>query len=342
MKACVYESTGKVGLREFPLEPLKQDEIRIKVAYCAICATDAHVVDHDMFGPQPGTILGHEVSGIVAEIGPGADDCGLKVGDKVVGSPLRNCGHCEQCRKGNGQYCTYYNDMVFGGMAEYKTYNKKNLYKIPAGLELREACLVEPLSCVMRCMDLTQIQQGQTVCLSGSGGIGLLMLQAIKMRGAARVTVIEPVEEKHEIARKLGAEFIINPMKQNIQEEADRITDGLGFDVVVEASGARSAAPPCLDIVGKCGAITYFAVYPEDYVLPLNLFKLYGKEARIQTVYTNPLIYPRAVNFARELDLKSVIGAEFPLSECKEAFAAFATKKYPKVILRCAPEEDLI
>ena len=117
-----------------------------------------------------------------------------------------------------------------------------------------------------------------------------------------------------------------------------RITDGLGFDVVVEASGARAAAPPCLDIVGKCGTVTYFAVYPEDYVLPVNLFQLYGKEARIQTVYTNPLIYPRALDFACQLNLEAVIGAEFPLDRCQEAFAAFATKKPPKVILRCSDQ----
>lgn len=337
MRACVYEAPGKVGLRhDVRLEPLKQNEIRIQVAYCAICATDAHIVNHGMFNPYPGMVLGHEVSGVVVEMGPDTEGSGLKLGDRVVGSPIRNCGHCEQCKKGNPQYCTSYSDLAFGGMAEYKVYHMKNLYKVPENLGLREACLVEPLSCVMRGMDLTQIQQGQTVCLSGSGGIGLLMLQAICMRGASRVTVIEPVEEKHALARKLGAEHIINPITDNIYEESMKITDGLGFDVVIEASGARSAAPPCLDIVGKCGTITYFAVYPEDYELPLNLFQLYSKEAKIQTVYTHTQIYPRAVNFATRLDLKTVIGAEFPLDSCEQAFSAFATKKYPKVLIRCS------
>ena len=338
MKACVYEKTGKVGLREVELEKPGNDDIRIKVADCAICATDAHIVNHDMFNPTPGLVLGHEVSGIVSEVGPDAKDAGFQVGDLVVGSPLRNCGHCDQCKKGNGQYCTSYKDMNFGGMAEYKVYNKRNLYHIPRGLTLRDACLVEPLSCVMRCMDLTQIQQGQTVCLSGTGGIGLLMLQAIRMRGAAEITVIEPVKEKHELARKLGAEHVIDPFKDNIIEKSMQITNGEGFDIVIEASGARSAASPCLDIVAKCGTVTYFAVFPEDYELPLNLFKLYSKEARIQTVYTNPLIYPRAVRFAKQLNLDAVIGAEFPLEDCEAAFNAFATKKYPKVILRCADD----
>ena len=125
MKAVVYEGPGEVGLRtDIPMKPLGPQEVRVKVAYCAICATDEHVVRENMFGPYKGQILGHEVSGIIAELGPDTEGSGLKVGDRVVGSPVRNCGYCEMCRKGLPQYCTTYSDMVFDGMAEYKVYNQ--------------------------------------------------------------------------------------------------------------------------------------------------------------------------------------------------------------------------
>lgn len=335
MKACVYAAPGKVELREVPMPPLKDEQIRIKVAYCAICATDAHVVNDGLFGTPEGSILGHEVSGVVCELGPNTEASGLKVGDRVVGSPIRNCGCCDQCRKGNPQYCTTYADIVFEGMAEYKVYSQKNLYKIPDTLSLRKAALVEPLTCVMRGMDLAAIKQGQTVCISGAGGVGLLMLQAVRYKGAAKITVIEPVAEKRKLALRLGADYVIDPFSDDILECSAKITNGMGYDVVIEVSGVPATTQTCLDILGKCGTVVYFAVYPVDYEMPLNLFKLYQKEARIQTVYTHPLIFPRSVEFANAIDLDSVIGAEFPLEQCAEAFAAFALKKYPKVLICC-------
>lgn len=340
MKACVYANPGVVELREIPQEPLQRGTVRVKVAYCAICATDAHVVDHGLFDAPTGIVMGHEVSGIVEELGPDTEASGLKVGDRVVGSPLRNCGECVQCRSGHPQYCTAYSDMVFGGMAEYKVYNQKNLYKIPDALPLEEACLVEPLTCVMRAMDLSGIRQGDKVCLSGLGGIGLLMLQAIKRKGACRVTVIEPVESKRKIALELGAEYAIDPMAESTYDRAMEITDGLGYDVVIEASGSPKAAPICTKIAGKCATVVYFAVYPTDYEMPLNLFECYSKELRLQTVYTHTEIFPRAVDFAATIDLKRVIGKVFPLEECVAAFDAFRSKAYPKVVLKCAKDVD--
>lgn len=340
MKACVYANPGEVELRNIPKEPLQRGTVRIKVAYCAICATDAHVVDHGLFDAPLGIVLGHEVSGIVEELGQDTEISGLKVGDRVVGSPLRNCGKCIQCRSGRQQYCTSFSDMVFGGMAECKVYDQKNLYKIPDELPLKEACLVEPLTCVMRAMDLANIKQGNKVCLSGLGGIGLLMLQAIKRKGASRITVIEPVANKRKIARELGADYAIDPTSESIFDCAMKITDGLGFDTVIEASGSTQAAPVCTKIAGKCATVVYFAVYPTDYEMPLNLFECYTKELRLQTVYTHTELFPRAVDFATTINLERVIGKVFPLDECKKAFEAFRSKAYPKVLLQCTQDVE--
>lgn len=235
-------------------------------------------------------------------------------------------------------YCNAYSDFVFGGMAEYKDYTQNCLFKIPDELPSRKASLVEPLTCVMRAMDLAEIRQGDFVCLSGLGGIGLLMLQAIKLRGAGKIAVIEPIKEKRETALKLGADYAIDPSTESVVAAANRITDGKGFNVVVECSGARAAAPVCIDIAAKCGTVVYFAVYPTDYEMPLNLFDCYCKELRIQTVYTHTEIMPRAINLISKLELDDIIGAEFPLERSEEAFEAFATKKYPKVLIKCSKD----
>lgn len=340
MKACVYSEKDKVALVDVPYEPLKNEEVRVKVSYCAICATDEHVVKHGLFNAPTGIVLGHEVAGTVVELGPNTEKSGLKVGDRVVGTPLRNCGQCYYCKTNRPMYCTAYSDMVFGGMAEYKTYLSNCLFKIPDELPMKKAALVEPLTCVMRGMDLANIRQGDSVCLSGLGGIGLLMLQAIKYKGAGKIVVSDPVKEKREIALKLGADVAIDPVHEDIVARSEEITDCKGYNVVVECSGSPVAAPKCIDIAAKCGTVVYFAVYPTDYEMPLNLFNCYCKELRIQTVYTHTDIVPRAIEFINRLELEDIIGAQFSLDRCEEAFAAFATKKYPKVLIRCSEDAD--
>ena len=317
------------------------NQVLIKVSYACLCATDIHGQQGliGMAAKGPDMPMGHECSGIVVALGAEAAGKGIEIGDHVVGDPGTYCHYCDGCK--SGKRCTTKHPPAFGCFAQYKVYNIDSCHKIPKDMPLKRAALVEPTTCVIRAIDLCEIKVGKTAVLSGAGGIGMLLLRAMKRAGCARITVIEPVEEKWPLIRELGAEHVINPMKENVYEKCMEITDNAGFDYVFEASGARSAAPVCLDIAGYNGIVTYFAVYPSDYELPVNLNKLYKKEGRIQAVFVTPSIWPRAVNFVREDDavLDKIIGYETSIDNAEEAFAAFHTSKYSKVVLCC--NEDI-
>ncbi len=201
---------------------------------------------------------------------------------------------------------------------------------------MKSACLVEPANCTVRAMDLAMIKHGSTVAVSGVGGIGSIMLNMLILSGAAKITAIDPVESKRKLALDMGAQYAINPFEEDIEKRAMEITDGNGFDYVFEVSGSPKAAEPALKIIAKCGTVVYFAVYPPEYELPLNLCELYMKEGKIQTVFTSHFIMPRTIQLLPRLQTDKIIGKVMPLSEGAESFNIFQKSIYPKILLDCA------
>ena len=342
MKGVVYLGNHQVAIKpDVDIPEPGPNQILIKVAYAALCATDIHGM-HGLIGmviKPPDSPIGHECSGVVVKLGSEAAGKGFEIGDHVVGDPGMYCHYCEACKA--GKKCTTKHNRGHGVMAQFKVYNLSSVHKIPKDFPLKRAALVEPTTCVLRAIDLAQIKLGQTACLSGAGGIGMLLLRAIKRAGATKITVIEPVEEKWQVIKELGADYVINPKKQNVVEECKKITGGEGYDYVFEASGIPSAATVALEIMGYGGTVSYFAVYDADYELPVNLNLLYKKEGQIQTVFVHPTNFPRAVRFVQEDDpvIDKIIGLELPMDKAVEAFEAFNTSKYSKIVLKC--NEDL-
>jgi (R,R)-butanediol dehydrogenase/meso-butanediol dehydrogenase/diacetyl reductase len=237
------------------------------------------------------------------------------------------------CKRGQRQYCQ--NAKPIGAMAEYIVTHVSALNKIPDDADLKIYSLVEPACCTVRAMDLAPVKHGATVAVSGVGGIGSILLNMILLTGGAQVTAIDPVASKRELAVRMGAQYAIDPFHENLEERAMELTNGLGYDMVFEVSGSPKASEPCLKIMAKGGTVVYFAVYPPKYEMPLNLYELYRKEGRIQTVFTDPVIMPRVINLVPRLQLDKIIGKVMPLSEGPEAFKLFEQSIYPKILLKC-------
>lgn len=309
-------------------------QVKVKTAYASICATDIHQVTMGVLGAKPPMPLGHETSGTIVELGPGTESSGLAIGDKVTAFPVSVCGQCDNCTAGRRQYCR--NAVPFGGFSEYYVTSATSVFKLPEEADLKSYTIVEPLACAIRAMDLAPISHGQTVAISGVGGIGAIVMNTILLSGGAKVSVIEPVESKRATALDLGCLHAIDPSKQDVVAEAMSITSGKGFDIIFEASGAPKAAEPALASLGACGRMVYFAVYPPNYILPVNLYELYLKEASIHTVFTSPDIFPRAIDLIPRLALDRIIGPEMPLSQALEAIDMFHSGQYPKIILNCS------
>lgn len=326
--------SGKFGMemREVDVPAPGPGQVLVKTAYAAICATDIHMVTMHVLGAKPPMPLGHEASGTVVGMGEGAEKSGLALGDKVTFFPQQPCGQCEWCKSGMGQYCP--NSPAISAFADYIVADTVGVYKLPADADLKAYSIVEPTTCVVRAMDIAKIKAGDNVAIAGIGGIGSIILNQIILSGAANITVIEPSVNKHQMAFEMGAKYCIDPFHEDVAARAMSITDGKGFDVVFEASGAPGGAQTPLKILARCGKAVYFAVFPPAYEMPLNLYDLYMKEGTINTVFTSPDLVPRAINSIPRLQTDKIIGKVIPFADWEEGVDAFDSKKYAKVVYK--------
>ena len=334
------ETRGRIGVVDFPSQPLGPEDVRIRVAYSAICGSDPHLAE-GFFGTDVPIGLGHELSGVVEALGEKAQRNGLAIGDRVAGNFLRFCGTCTACRTGAQQFCERIQEYNRPGMAETVTWHESQVYKLPASVSLLRGCLLEPTSVAVRIADKTNIRVGDRVAVCGGGPIGQLVLQLMKRNGATSLTLIEPIAERREMALRFGADVVIDPITEDQQERANEITEGRGFDVVIDASGSPRAVRGLLDIAGKGATVIYGAMYPHDFEMPLNLSDyLYLKELTLTGVFVSPYAFPRALQLLPYLDLDEFTRSVFELEDAAEAFAVHVSGAYPKVIIRCNEIDD--
>ncbi|MPW24537.1 alcohol dehydrogenase catalytic domain-containing protein [Alkalibaculum sp. M08DMB] len=335
MKDNDISKRGKVGIIDMPINALGDEDVKLKVAYCAICGSDPHLVG-GIFGWEAPFGLGHEVSGVIVELGEKATKKGLKVGDRVAGNFLKFCGTCYYCQNGQQQFCEYANESNRPGMSEYIVWHESQIYKLPDDVSLKEGCLLEPISIAVRMMDKISPKFGGRVLISGGGPIGLLGLQAVKMYGATSLTISEPIAERRDLAIKYGADYAIDPITQDIEKESMKITNGRGYDTVVDCSGSVRAVGVLPKITARGGTLLYGAMYPNDYEMPFNLYKYcYMNELTVSGYYVAPYAFPRAIQMLTKMDLSDLTTKIYNIEDADEAFKAQLTGKYPKILIKC-------
>lgn len=329
------EARGRIGLVDFPEPPLGPEDVRIRVAYSAICGSDPHLAE-GFFGTDVPIGLGHELSGVVEELGAKASRNGLRVGDRVAGNFLRFCGTCAPCRAGQQQFCEHMQEYNRPGMAKTVTWHESQVYQLPDDVSLLKGCILEPTSVAVRIADKTRIKVGDRVAICGGGPIGQLVLQVMKMNGATSLTLIEPIAERRDMALRHGAQHVIDPIAEDQTQRADEITGGRGYDVVIDASGSPRAVRGLLDIAAQGATVVYGAMYPHDFDMPLNLSDyLYLKELTLTGVFVSPYAFPRALQILPYLDVDELTQSVFDIEDAVEAFAMHVSGRFPKVVLRC-------
>ena len=338
MKAVWWTEPDKIELlHDVPVPDVQPGGAKIKMAYAALCATDFHQVSMGVMNAKfvEPRQMGHEGCGVIVEMGEGTEQSGLKVGDKVAICGGNRCGVCEFCKRGL-PFCPNGMRVMGGGTyAEYVVSGVGGLHKIPDDADIQPYAIAEPLGCILRCMDLAPIKNGDSVLLSGVGSIGSILLDMIIKSGAVKVTVSDPVPEKRALALAMGAQYVIDPVKEDLVARGREITNGYGYNKVYEASGVPVTVQPCLDLVSRAGTATYFAVFPPTYEHPINLHTLYMKEARLQFVFTHWNCAPRAVDLIPRIQTDKIIGKVFDLADAMEAIDVFHTSVYPKILLKC-------
>lgn len=328
---------GEVDVVDLPAAPLGPDDVRLDVAYAGICGSDPHVAE-GFFGTDVPIGLGHEISGVVTELGERAAQGDLAVGDRAAGNFIRFCGACVACLDGRQQFCEHIQDYNRPGMAESIVWHRSQAYRLPDGVPLRHGALLEPTTVAVRIADKSQMRVGDRVAIVGGGPIGQLALQVMRLAGATSLTMIEPIEARRDLAERFGADHVLAPGDGLLDSCAD-LTRGRGFDVVIDASGSPRAVGSLLDLAANGGRVVYGAMYPEGFELPVDMARyLYLKELTITGVFISPYTFPRALSILPRLDLGPFVESVYPLEQAKEAFAAHLAGESLKVLIDCGAE----
>ncbi|MFN3698911.1 MAG: alcohol dehydrogenase catalytic domain-containing protein, partial [Dictyoglomus sp.] len=228
---------GRIQLEEVPTPSIEKDEVLIKVLASGICGTDLHVFAGKAYGKE-GIIRGHEFSGKVIAIGEKVK--GIKEGDLVAVDPNITCGYCYYCRRGEIHLCENLRAIgvdVNGGFAEYCKVPFKQLYSFSSNISPLEAAMMEPVACALHGIEKIGIKLGDSVLIVGGGALGLILMQLAYIHGASKVVVVEPIESKRKVAKELGATYVIDPLKEKVDEIIKDLTQGRGVDVGIEAVG---------------------------------------------------------------------------------------------------------
>ncbi|MBN1636774.1 MAG: alcohol dehydrogenase catalytic domain-containing protein [Deltaproteobacteria bacterium] len=336
MKALLLKGIRDVALEEVPVASVGPHDVKIRNKRGLLCGTD-HSQYVGTFTP-PGEypfFIGHEISGIVEEVGTQVQD--IKPGQMVVANPVLYCNECYRCRNGQQHFCEKLIDLwkPTGGFSEYMVVNRQQVFAIPEGITLDQAAFAEPVSVCLHCIDMANMKPGMSVAIIGAGPIGLLLLQLAIRSGAALTLVSEPVESKRDLARKLGADVVVDPTNEDIMQKAFDVSKNRGFDVVIEASGNEKAAMDAYNITGMKSTLFFFAVYPIELTLPISPFIMYYKEMTIKAVFFSPYSFPRAINMLPKLELDALITHHLPLEKAADVFELHETGEPVKIMIEC-------
>jgi (R,R)-butanediol dehydrogenase/meso-butanediol dehydrogenase/diacetyl reductase len=254
MRSAVYRSPGDIGVEERPVPRPGAGQVLVEVSYCGICGSDLHIMIEGW--GKPGTVGGHEYSGVVAAVGDGVKT--WKVGDAVVCGPSPRCGTCRRCRLGHPSQCENrsapVDGDVGGAFAGFVVTDARSLLALPEGMSPRVAALAEPLAVALHGITRSGIVPGDTAMVFGAGPIGALTIAALVAKGIGPVVVVEPGESRQRLARDLGASEVLAPTElETFPPWEPERQSPRAVDVVFECSGKKAAMETGFHQLGRGG-----------------------------------------------------------------------------------------
>jgi (R,R)-butanediol dehydrogenase/meso-butanediol dehydrogenase/diacetyl reductase len=284
VRAAVFHGPHDVRIENVPdpAEPAR-NEVVLEVTRAAICGTDASEWDHGPVLCRPGVVLGHEFVGRVVALG--GDVTALRIGDRVVSGAGISCGRCAWCLAKRTNLCAEYRTLglqVDGGLAGYVTSPASICHPVPDTCEDDAAAMTQPLAVALHALSRVSQGPGDAVAVIGSGGIGSFIVAGAARRSAGgRLVAIDVDDERLATARALGAGETVNATGQDLAELLLELTDGTGFDIVIEASGAPHAPSAAIAGTRRGGRVLLVGLHGAPR--PIDLTPMILREIDIAT-----------------------------------------------------------
>lgn len=342
MKALVKydKGPGNMEIRDVPEPEISPDQVKIAVENTGICGSDLHIYHYDIDIPiNPPVVTGHEFAGTVVAVGSEVTSCA--VGDRVTSETAYSyCGKCRYCRSGFYNLCTARRTLGYwydGAFAPFTVVPGDRIHKLPASINFKAGATLEPLACVTHAaIDLTSIQPGDMVLVSGPGAIGLMALQVARSQGAHVIVAGTSIDKARlAIAGELGAEHTIDVTSEDLMEMVHDLTDGRGVDVVLECAGSSHAVDAGLHAIRRQGQFTQIGLFGKPVTIDFE--RICFKELKVTgSLGSKRSSWESAIQLlaSGKVQTERLVSHELPLTEWETAFSIFEKKAGLKLILR--------
>lgn len=337
MKAAVFYSKEDVHLEELPRPQIGHGEILLRVVGVGLCGSDVDKILYETV--PPGTVLGHEVVGMVAEVGDGVES--FQVRERVAVAHHASCGACHYCDRGSYSKCPLFlaTNIYPGGFAEYVRVPPPNVrtttFSIPDDVSFEQAVFTEPLGCCVRAMKRSRLRPGDTILIVGMGSIGLLFVQLAKLQ-RVKVVASDLLVDRLALAQEYGADVVANPAADSVGEIVREATAGRGVDVVLSTVASQAILAQAVSLVRDGGVIHFFAGKKKGLPVTFDLNELFEREISLVTTYSpSPRSLREAFRLIVEGEVRTaeLISHRLPLSDVLQGVRMMAEHKARKVYI---------
>lgn len=343
------------GVKDIRVEDISEPtpaagEVKIKVAWTGICGSDLHeylagpifvpvAENHPLSHDKAPITMGHEYCGTVTELGQGVS--GLSVGDRVAIEPIFACGDCAACLEGKYNLCDSLGFVGLsgghGGFAAYSVVPARMVHKMPDDLSMEQGALVEPAAVALHAVRLSKIKAGDKAAVFGAGPIGLLVVEALRVAGAAEIHVVEPSEVRRAKALEIGATTAIDPTSTDAVAAIVQATGGV--HVAFEVTGVPQVLPQCINATRHEGQTLIVSIWESDASFQPNTAVL--KERQLQGTIAYRNVYPAVMALMTQgyFSAEKLVTKRIALDDIvAEGFEALVAEKSHVKILVEAPE----
>jgi S-(hydroxymethyl)glutathione dehydrogenase/alcohol dehydrogenase len=359
--AVLWQPGGPVEVAEVDLAPPRESEVLVQIAACGVCASDLHVVDGRLPEPLP-LVLGHEASGVVAEVGPGVE--ALAPGDHVVLALVPSCGECAECRRGRPNFCevgarmaatgtladgtsrlslngtTLHHFNSVSSFARHAVVPASVAVKIRTDVALDTAALIgcAVLTGCGAVMNTAGVEEGATVAVWGCGGVGANVVQAARLAGAAQIVAVDVCPEKLEFARALGAtDVVLSAPDVDVVAAVKDVTTG-GPDYAFEAIGTEATIQQAWEAAGPRATVVVVGIMPKGSTLTIDPWQFFAEKTLKGSFLGSARIredIPRLVDLyaAGELQLDALVERRISLAELPDAFERLRAGAGPRQLV---------
>lgn len=298
----------------------EKNNILVKMTAAGICGSDVGIYHGTNAAATYPRVIGHEMVGRVAEVGANASR--LKVGDRVIINQVTSCGHCYPCKIGRGNVCdnlAVRGVHIDGGYREYIAVPESDCYILPDSLSDQDAVMIEPTTIAIQSCTRAELSKDDMLLIFGSGALGSTILKIAKQL-CDHIIVADIMDEKLEIAKKNGAKYTINVLKEDLVEKVKEYTYGHGSTVSIDSACTKDSLLSLLKATGNAGRVMTmgFSVAPTE----VNQFLITSKELDVRGSRLQNKRFGKAIDMINEgtLDLNGSVSHTFPIEKAQEAF----------------------